>query len=170
MVFSGGVPVAVFRDLYYPNALCLGSYPPGTELEIRLSGTEIPAPPETVFFYEDGAELSRCVEELRRGDCETEILSASHLEIRTKAEEERLLVLTLPADEGWAVTLDGQRVEPETALEVLLALPLPAGEHSVSLRYTPPGLKAGLALSALSLLAVSAWALWRRHKGLPFRA
>ena len=170
MVFSGGVPVAVFRDLYYPNALCLGSYPPGTELEIRLSGTVIPPPPEMVFFYEDGAELSRCVEELRRGDCETEILSASHLEIRTKAEEERLLVLTLPADEGWAVTLDGQRVEPETALEVLLALPIPAGEHSVSLRYTPPGLKAGLALSVLSLAATAAWALWRRRKGLPFRA
>ena len=79
-------------------------------------------------------------------------------------------MLTLPLDEGWAVTVDGAPAEPEQALDLLLAIRLPAGEHSVTLRYTPPGLKLGLALSALSLAVTAAWALRRRRKGLPFRA
>ena len=53
---------------------------------------------------------------------------------------------------------------PNKALGVLLALRLPAGDHSVSLRYTPPGLAAGLGLSALSLAAVAAWLLLQRRK------
>ena len=170
-LLSGGEPLAEFSELYYPNALCLGVFAPGTELEIRLSGEgEIPPAPAEVFFYEDGAALTACVQTLQSGRCETRILSASRLEIRTEAEEERLLVLTLPLDEGWAVTVDEAPAEPEQALDLLLAIRLPAGEHSVTLRYTPPGLKLGLALSALSLAATAAWALWRRRKGLPFRA
>ena len=170
-LLSGGETLAAFSELYYPNAICLGVFAPGTELEIRLSGEgEIPPAPAEVFFYEDGAALTACVQALQSGRCETRILSASRLEIRTEAQEERLLVLSLPLDEGWAVTVDGAPAEPEQALDLLLAIRLPAGEHSVTLRYTPPGLKLGLALSALSLAVTAAWALRRRRKGLPFRA
>ncbi len=159
VVRCDGVKLAEFSDVYYPNALCLGAYPPGTVLEIELSGTEeIPPAPGPVLYYEDSAELERCVQKLRQEGCETQIVSASHLEIRTSSDAERLLVLTLPADEGWTATVDGACVETEKALEVLLALRLPPGEHEISLRYTPPGLRVGLALSVLSLAATAAWA------------
>ncbi len=168
-VRSGGEILAVLDELYYPNAVCLGVYAPGTELDIELRGEEeIPPAPETPFFYEDGAELARCVGELRSGSCETRIVSASRLEIRTGADAERLLVLSLPSDEGWAASVDGRPVETEKVLDLLLALRLPAGEHAVSLRYTPPGLRPGLVLSALSLAAAAVWALRRRRGGLPF--
>ena len=167
-VRSGGEILAVLSDLYYPNAVCLGVFAPGTELELELSGEEeIPPATEIPFFYEDGAALARCVGELRSGSCETRIVSASRLELRTRAEAERLLVLSIPSDEGWTATVDGRPVETEKALDLLLALRLPAGEHTVNLRYTPPGLRTGLVLSALSLAATAVWALWRRRRGLP---
>lgn len=161
---ADGETVLSLRELYCPNAVYLGSYAPGTELELALEGEEIPPMPAEALFYEDGAALARCVQTLAARDCETEILSASRLEIRTRAERERLLVVTLPADEGWTVTLDGSRVPADTALNVLLALHLPAGEHSVSLRYTPPGLLPGLGLSALSLAALCLWTLLQRRR------
>jgi len=40
------------------------------------------------------------------------------------------------------------------------AVPLPAGARDVSLRYHPPGLRAGLALTFLSVLALLT--LWMR--------
>ena len=120
--------------------------------------------PAPSLFYEDSAALARCVQSLTAERCDTEILSASHLELRTESERDRLLVLTLPADEGWSAALDGSPVPSDTALDVLLALRLPAGEHSVSLRYTPPGLLAGLGLSALSLAALALWTLLQRRR------
>ena len=45
------------------------------------------------------------------------------------------------------------------------AVPVPAGEHRVVLRYRPPGLRVGVGLSGLSLLvAVGLWAVPLRRR------
>jgi hypothetical protein len=44
-----------------------------------------------------------------------------------------------------------------------LALEVPPGEHEVVLRYRPPGLRAGAALSLASALLCGGLALWRRR-------
>lgn len=164
-LLSGGETVLTLDELYYPNAVYLGSFAPGTELELVLHGEgEIPPMPAQALFYEDGAALERCVQALTAERCETEILSASRLNIHTASHRERLLVVTLPGDEGWTATLDGCPVPTDAALDVLLALHLPAGEHSVSLRYTPPGLWAGLGIAALSLAVLSLWTLMQRRR------
>ena len=90
------------------------------------------------------------------------IPTASRIEVRTADDEERLLVFSLPEDEGWTVTVDGEQTETVTALNILMAVPLTAGEHTVALRYTPPGLVPGAVLTVLSVLALGAWELLRR--------
>ena len=157
-VLRNGVEVASFDDLWYPNAVCLGTFTVGDELVLeRSDGGELPEPQQSFLYYEDSAVLASCVERLTAECPETDIRSASDIEIHTASDVERFLVLTLPADEGWAVCLDGEAIEADTALHILLALRLPAGEHTVALRYTPVGLKPGLAISALSLAACLAW-------------
>ena len=52
-----------------------------------------------------------------------------------------------------------------TALNILMAVTLTAGEHTVALRYTPPGMIPGSVLTVLSALALGAWELLRRKKG-----
>ncbi len=160
-----GETETVFSDLYCPEALCLGVFEPGDRLEIEPNGEgKIPPAPANVFFYEDSAALARCTEALKAEACETKILRASHIEIRTAADEEKLLVLTIPADEGWAVRVDGAPAAPETALGLLTALRLAPGEHEISLRFTPVGLVPGLAVTALSLAAAAVWALSLKKK------
>ena len=73
-------------------------------------------------------------------------------------------MLTIPADEGWAVRVDGAPAAPETALGLLTALRLAPGEHEISLRFTPVGLVPGLAVTALSLAAAAVWALSLKKK------
>ncbi len=164
-VYSGGEALASFSDLHYPNAVYLGAFEPGETLTVEVSGEgEIPDAPETVLYYEDGAALARCAEVLQADRCEVSIPTASHLEIRTAADRDRLLVLTLPADDGWSLTLDGEKQEIKTALSILMAVPLTAGEHSLSLRYTPPGLVPGAILTALSLTVLAVWELLRRKQ------
>ena len=166
-VLRNGEEYAVFEELHYPNALALGCFAPGDELRLELTGEgAVPARgTEEILFYEDSAALAACSALLRRDACTLEIQSASRLSVRTETAEEKLLVLTLPWDEGWRLRVDGEDAEAETALGVLLAVRLTPGAHTVTLRFVPPGLVPGLAVSACSLCAALAWGLLRKRRG-----
>ena len=67
--------------------------------------------------------------------------------------ETPVLVFSLPNEEGWELTVDGAPAQSQDALGLFLAVSLEPGAHQVSLRYTPPGLRVGAAVSLVSLLA-----------------
>ena len=71
---------------------------------------------------------------------------------------------------GWQVTIDGQPAPLARANYVLRALRIPAGQHTVEMRFDPQSLHVteGIAYAGLSLLAVGALAaiglgIWRRR-------
>ena len=61
---------------------------------------------------------------------------------------------------GWQVTIDGQPAPLARANYVLRALHIPAGQHTVEMRFDPQSLHVteGIAYAGLSLLAVGALA------------
>ena len=72
---------------------------------------------------------------------------------------------------GWQVAIDGQPVPLARANYVLRALRIPAGRHTVEMRFDPQSLHVteGIAYAGLSLLAVGALAavglgIWRRRE------
>lgn len=77
-----------------------------------------------------------------------------------------LVVVREAAQPGWVATIDGRPTEVLTANHLFLGVPVPPGRHEVVLRYVPPGLRAGLGLSASALLALAVWvlALTRRRR------
>jgi uncharacterized membrane protein YfhO len=82
----------------------------------------------------------------------------SHLAIRVSVPQGRQqLLLSLPYDAGWRVTIDGQPAQTVSRYGMLLALDLPVGEHTVEMRFVPRGLLAGAAVSAFSLLILLLW-------------
>lgn len=98
--------------------------------------------------------------------------------LRVRSEAAGLLVLSEVFDPGWSATVDGESTPILVADHLLRAVPIPAGEHRVMLRYEPPWLRVGLAVSGVALLlwlAVIAWvsghlALWRVVSGWPRRS
>jgi hypothetical protein len=64
---------------------------------------------------------------------------------------------------GWVATVDGRPVPLVPADHALVAVPVPAGTHTVTLAYQPPGQRLGAGVSGLSvLLLVLAAVLPRR--------
>jgi uncharacterized membrane protein YfhO len=59
---------------------------------------------------------------------------------------------------GWRATVDGAEVPVHRANLLVMGVRAPAGRHAIALRYRPPGLRAGLALSAVGLVALVALA------------
>ena len=69
-----------------------------------------------------------------------------------EAKEEGTLFTSIPYDEGWSVTVDGEPAETKSFDNTFLCLDLPAGSHVILFRYRVPGLAEGIALSVSSLL------------------
>lgn len=90
--------------------------------------------------------------------------SANSMELRAATGARGLLVLSEVYYPGWKAYVDGERVPVHRANHLLRAIPVPAGEHTVELRYEPWTLRAGLAIStvaAAGVLAVAVAALLR---------
>ncbi len=71
-----------------------------------------------------------------------------------------ILVISEWAQPGWGATINGTAVPLLTVNYGLQGLLLPAGTHEIELRYQLPGLRAGLLVTAVTLLLIGLLA-WR---------
>lgn len=75
------------------------------------------------------------------------IASNNHLEGRIEVSQKQLLLITIPYDRGWRITVDGQKVEPILANGGFMAIPLEEGNHTIEMNFTPYGWNFGLLVS-----------------------
>lgn len=68
------------------------------------------------------------------------------------AEEDSVLYLSLPYDEGWTAYVDGSEVPVERMLKAMSGVRIPAGTHELRMSFMPKGLIAGAAVSVSCLL------------------
>ena len=68
------------------------------------------------------------------------------------AKEDGTLLLTVPYDTGWTITVDGQETEFYSVGKALTGVHVSAGNHTITMKFTPPGFKLGLVLSLVCVL------------------
>ncbi len=79
-------------------------------------------------------------------------------------KEEGTLLLTIPYDEGWTITVDGEETEQYAVGQALTGVHLTEGSHEIRMKYTPAGLWPGTVLSLLSvMLYLLSGILEKRH-------
>ncbi|MBR3948901.1 MAG: YfhO family protein [Clostridia bacterium] len=81
-----------------------------------------------------------------------------------KAEKDGVMLFSIPYDEGWSVTLDGESVATQKAAGYLLCFEISEGEHEVELSYTVPGIKEGAIISIFSMLIFVVLVLYEKKK------
>jgi hypothetical protein len=90
------------------------------------------------------------------------------ISLSTRSDAPGLLVLSEIYDPGWRAFVDGQPVDVLAANYALRGVPVPAGDHTVELRYEPRSLQIGLIVSGFAYLALiaaviaSTWPVMRR--------
>ncbi len=94
---------------------------------------------------------------------------ANALTFEAETDRERLAVFSDIYYPGWQCTIDGEPAQILRADYVLRAVVIPAGKHQIAFRFDPQSLHtteaiANTALIALALLLIAliAWAFWRR--------
>ena len=74
------------------------------------------------------------------------------LAITIFSEDPGYLVVADALQDGWIAFVDGEPAPLINADHAVVAVPIPAGVSNVALLYSPPGLRAGVAVSVLSTL------------------
>jgi hypothetical protein len=95
------------------------------------------------------------------GDAQILERRADRVVIRAQSAGEGYLVLTDSYEAGWAATVDGVRVDVLKANLIFRAVRLGPGEHRVELVYRPWSVRAGVAVSLVTAIALVAAALRR---------
>lgn len=121
--------------------LCLGSYDAEETctLSFRLEKDGIHIKRNVDYFYTmDRAIYERLIATLSAGgyrvsECTEDRFSGTI----TVNEGFETVLTTIPYDKGWKITVDGEEIEGYETLDALLAFDLPAGEHTLTLRYMP---------------------------------
>lgn len=81
------------------------------------------------------------------------------------AAESGTLFLSIPYDEGWTITIDGQPAEGEKILEAFLSVPVEAGTHEISLIYMPETCAGSDPFGSLLAVLALLWLVKRRRSG-----
>ncbi|MBQ4568660.1 MAG: YfhO family protein [Ruminococcus sp.] len=96
--------------------------------------------------------MAKGVEKLRQNTMTLEEWTDRGLKGSVKADESGLFYTSVLYTEGWKAYVDGKEVEITPVADTFVAFELPQGEHTVELRFTTPGLYAGLAVSLAGIV------------------
>ncbi len=78
----------------------------------------------------------------------------------TKTSQASVLTTSIPYSTGWHLQVDGKSVATQVVNDAFVGARLSAGNHTIKLTYTTPGLKLGTWLATISWLVVIGLAGW----------
>ncbi len=108
-------------------------------------------------------DYNRVLEALSANQLENVSVSGNHVSGSISADQTGILLMTIPYNTGWRISVDGAPSSYEEIAGALIGIPLEAGTHEVEMRYTPQGFTAGCIMSLLFLLLTGAYIFWQ-HK------
>ena len=155
-----GLFVAPIRLFAVPTAMPHSFVAPRTRAGEGLSGVSTLIDPGFDFRREvlipAGAPPGPAA---ARGTSRIVSSAPDRMNLEVEAPDGGYLVILESYDPGWRATVDGREATMVPANVLFRGIRLHPGAHTVELLYRPPGLVAGLVLSALSVLAtlVLAW-------------
>lgn len=74
----------------------------------------------------------------------------------TGTEDRNVVLVPIEYDEGWTISINGKKIEKEKVSNILgifTAIELEEGDNAVTMHFTPKGLKTGIIITIISLLA-----------------
>ena len=77
---------------------------------------------------------------------------ANKIEGSITMENPGRVILSVPAEKGWKVKVNGVVTEPERFGNALMAFDLETGDYTISMEYVPEGSSAGRLISLVSIL------------------
>lgn len=119
---------------------------------------------DSVFYRLNMETFESVINELKEQSFQPEIFDDGYVCGTYNSETDGWLMLTIPNEANWKIIVNGNSVEARDGVNIFMTIPVKAGENRVELIYHPKGVKAGIAVSLISIAVFSAWILVERRK------
>ncbi len=127
------------------------------DLGYHTAGTIITLKSETEKLFKmkayslDEECLANLVNTLNQNTLHIEEMDSDTLNGTITANQDGYLILSIPYDPGFTIKVDGIETESYLFEDMMLAIPVTAGEHTISLSYFPQGMIAGILVTLCSI-------------------
>lgn len=136
-------------DKYTDHLYDLGCFAEDTQATVTVTLKESQTEVTASAYVCDDADYQEMRSLLADEPLELSLAEDGKLRGTVTADTAGTLLLSIPYDEGWKVKADGEETETYRIGEALTGIDLEAGEHEISMDYTPEGLWLGTAVSIL---------------------
>lgn len=144
---------------------CMGNIESGKSVfEITFDGTaEYTMDDIHVYtIFTDKTEEFRA--KRQEGSLQNIVVGNDKITADIAVEQKEVLFLSVPYSSGWKAWVNGKETEILKADYGFSALVLEAGENEICMKYSTPGLKAGIACTLLGLIAIGVYEVQKRKK------
>mgnify|MGYP002621879720 CR=1 FL=1 len=143
------------QNNYYYNILELGTFNQNQTITLEIELLEDTLKLEDYMFYTlDLNKFNNAINILNQ-DNQLQLIEYNSDYIKAKInveEDNQVLYTSIPYDKGFEITVDGKNEKAEKALNTLLAINLEKGNHEITIKYVPRGLKIGSIFSLIGLV------------------
>ncbi len=162
---TGGSPSEQsFNDLKNGSVVYLGYLPAGGSVTITNDDdSDTSKNVSADVYYMNETVLQSAIEILSGNQLEQVEYDSTHLSGSLTLTKAGRLILSVPAEKGWKVKINGEKVETELFGGAFMAFDLQPGEYELTMHYVPYGKYAGIAVSVVSVLCFAL--LMRRYAG-----
>lgn len=155
-----------YNDLKNGSIIYLGYLDKGEKILIKNGDESDETPEISVKLYRlDQEALARALEVLSRQHMTDVTYSASVVQGKLSLKEAGRLILSVPAEKGWQVFVNGEKTQAGLFGGAFTALDLEPGDYEIVMRYTPQGKEAGAVVSIVSLLLLAAVIILKKKYG-----
>ena len=164
-IYHNGGDFGEYFTPYRWSVLDLGWQEKGTVLEIALESEEDALEVDGAYFYtEDFDALKGFSEDVNSENCELKKISSSHYKGKVHIDDSKGVVFSVPFDENWKVTVDGQYTDIIKTGGNLLGAAVPKGDHEIEFRFVSAGQKAGSLISIAAAVLIILYFMMSRIK------
>lgn len=156
-----------YQNINEPYIMDLGKHKKGEKITVSLDCGSIDANESYFEIYAysiDKNVLDSAYDFLNAGKLNVTSYSDTQIDGTIDARYNGTLYTSIPYDEGWSITIDGEEVKPIKIGNSQLACGIVQGKHTVKFKYTPKGMKYGVAISGAAWLGVIAYCLIKRFR------
>ncbi len=163
---GGSTGEEAFKDLKKGSILYLG-YLEKEQTITLTNGDEDDATPKIAadIYRMDTEVLGQALEMLSAQHMENVVWESDYITANLTLEQPGRVICSIPYEDGWTVRINGEKAEGVLFGGCLMAFDLEPGEYTFEMKYVPAGARAGLAVSAVSILLFAAVTKWQQGSG-----
>ena len=140
-------------------ALRLGTFEPGTKITLRMTiaNEEKFTIVKNFLFYTYHPDVfQEDIDILKQNQWQIDTKKSNDRKLTgtITAEDGQIMMTSIPDQPGWTVKVDGKKVDQVAIVDAMIGVPLSAGEHTVTMTYTPPGWWIGMGTLAGGIVLI----------------